>query len=229
VRAFWTILRWDLIVELRRRESTLNMCLFAALVLFIGSYAVSARPEQQDQFGPIFFWMSIVFSGTVGLSRVFLAERENGAIHALLVAPVDPGVFYLAKVAAAWSYVMVMASLVIGAYVVLFDFDRWSQLDELFAVTGAFVLTYVSIGTLLAAMTTSLQGGEVLLRILLFPLLVPAIVTALAANGKIFTDADHPSLEVLRRSPWECVAALLALSAIYLSSCFLLFGKVVEE
>lgn len=235
VRVFFSLVRWDIAVELRRREATLNMCLFAVLVLFIGSYAVSIRTELQDNFGPVFYWVAIVFSGTVGLSRAFLVEKENGAFQGLLMAPVDPGLIYMAKVLATWLYVLIMAFLVMGAYLVLFDFDlqdaaghiRWDPIGKLSAVTASFCLAYVGAGILLAAMTTNLRGGEVVLRTLLFPLMVPAIITALKANETIFI--LDPARRVSPMSPWISVAALLALAAIYLSSCFLLFAKVVEE
>ena len=226
LRVFLSIVRWDLAVELRRRESTLNMCLFAVLTLFIGSYAVSAMPKLQETFGPIFYWVAIVFSGTVGLSRAFLVEKENGALQGVLMAPIDPGFLYLAKVTATWIYVMAMALLLMASYFVLFRFDRWERIGELIAVTAAFTLAYVAAGVLLAAMTTSLRGGEVVLRILLFPLMVPAIITALKSNEGIFLD---PEFEMVAMSPWICMTALLALAAIYLGGCFLLFAKVVEE
>jgi heme exporter protein B len=225
-RAFCAILRWDLAGEFRRREATLNMCLFAVLILFIASYALAKRNELIPGAAPIFYWISIIFAGTVGLSRAFQTERESGALHGILVAPVDPGFFYLAKVAAAWIYTFAMALLVLAAYLVLFNFKHLDRIVEIVAVTAAFLLAYTAIGTLLAAMTTSLRGGEVLLRILLFPLMVPAIVAALSANERLFGDPEVP---IASLSPWKAAAAIAAMAAIYLAASFLLFGKVVEE
>ena len=89
LRALLTVIRWDVVVEIKRRESTLNMSLFALLVLFIASYAMSDSRELLQAFGPIFYWVAIFFAGTVGLARAFLVEREGGAIHAMLVAPMN--------------------------------------------------------------------------------------------------------------------------------------------
>ena len=226
LRALVSIVRWDVLLELKRRESTLNMSLFALLILFVASYAMADNRQHLQEFGPIFYWVAIFFAGTVGLARAFLVEREAGALNAILVAPIDVSVFYLAKVIATWMYVMVMAVLVLAAYVVLFDFDEWDRLGRILVTTASFVLTYVSIGTLLSAMTTSLRGGEVILRLLLFPLLVPAIVVVYWANEGLFKTSE---LGLVTHTPWKAIAALLAMSAIYLSSCVLLFPKVVEE
>jgi heme exporter protein B len=226
LRALVAIIRWDVMIELKRRESTLNMSLFAILILFVASYAMSDNRQRLDEFGPIFYWVAIFFAGTVGLARAFFVEREAGALNAILVAPIDVSVFYMAKVIATWLYVMVMATLVLAAYVVLFDFDEWDRLGRILATTAAFVLTYVSIGTLLSAMTMGLRGGEVILRLLLFPLLVPAIVVVYKANEGLFKTSE---LGLVAAAPWKAIAALLAMAAIYLSSCVLLFPKVVEE
>ncbi|MBI4587182.1 MAG: heme exporter protein CcmB [Planctomycetes bacterium] len=226
LRVFFCLIRWDLAVEWRRRETTLNMCLFALLLLFIGSYSVASRTELQREFGSIFFWMVVLFAGTVGLSRAFLHERENAALTGVLVAPVDAGVLYLAKVAATWIYVMAMELLVFGAYLILFSFDRYDRLGILLAVMGAFTLAYVGAGMVLAAMTTGLRGGELILRVLLFPLMVPAVIAALEAGESIFKEPP-PGESPL--SPALCAVALLCFGAIYLASGFLLFPKVVEE
>lgn len=238
VKAFVTIVRWDVAVELRRwGEATLNMSLFAVLMLFIGSWAVSSpgRPvvegeagsiELAGAFGPIFFWMTILFAGTVGLARAFLVERENAALAGVLVAPVDPGLLYLAKVAATWLYVMIMELLVLATYIVLFDFRRWGSVVELLGVMASFTLAYVAAGVVIAAMTTGLRGGELVLRVLVIPVMVPSIILVLIAAEAIFWP------EQKRSEAWPpgvCAVALLSFAAVYLASGFLLFPKVVEE
>ncbi len=229
-RAFFSLIRWDLAVEFRRRETTLNMCLFAVLLLFIGSYTVSQKTELIDTFGPIYYWIAIIFSGTVGLSRAFLPERENGAMAAIVTAPIDAGVYYLAKMMAVWLYVLVMSFMVLAAYVVLFDFEIYGQYSDrilpITVVTALFCLVYVAPGVLLSAMTVGLKGGEVILRILLFPLMIPVIIVVLSANPRLFTD---PELAVTYTSPETAMATLGALAAIYVCACYLLFPKVVEE
>jgi heme exporter protein B len=219
-------MRWDVALELRRPVATLNMTLFAVLLLFIGSYALSEEPDLLDKFGPIFFWMSILFSGTVGLSRAFLVERENAALAGILIAPIDPGLLYFAKVAATWLYVFVMELIVLAAYVVLFDFDRLAALGLLVLVMAVFTAVYVAVGIVLAAMTTSLRSGELVLRILIFPLMLPSIILALISAEGTFWERAPGSASL---PPAVCAAGLAAMAAIYLVSGYLLFPKAVEE
>lgn len=223
---FFTLLRWDVVAELRRPTATVTMSVFALMLLFIGSYAVSSLTEIHDVFGPVYFWMVILLAGTVGLSRAFLVEQEHGAMAGVLVAPVEPGFLYLAKVVATWIYVMAMEVLLLAAYVVLFDFDRWEGIGPLLVVMAAFTLVYVSVGIVLAAMTTGIRGGELVLRILLFPLMIPAIIVVLMSSEGTFRPRPEGAASL---PPLECAMALVAMAAIYLISGFLLFPHVVEE
>ena len=76
-------------------------------------------------------------------------------------------------------------------------------------------------GTLYAAMTARMSGKQLLLPLMLFPLVVPVVVSAVKAT----------SLAMLG-DPMEQMGSWLTLLAcfnlVYWSLCGLLFGKVVE-
>ena len=225
IRRFVSVLRWDIVLELRRREAVLNMSLFAVLILFIASYGLSGRPEYQEQFGPLIFWISILFAGTVGLSRAFAVEKENGALTGVLISPIDAGAFYLAKVAATGIYVAVMEVLVLAAYIILFNFTGWDRIPLLLATMACFTLAYVAAGTLIAAMTTGLRGGEVVLRILLFPIMIPVVIAVLRIGDRIFPG----EVPLGTQSAWRSLLMLTALGVVYLTAGYVLFPKVLEE
>jgi heme exporter protein B len=143
----------------------------------------------------------------------------------VLVSPLDPGIFYLAKVAATWLYVMAMECLAGAAYVILFDFNRWERLPLLLAAMGAFTLAYVGAGAVIAAMTSSLRGGEVVLRILLFPIMIPVVMIVIQGGEAIFPAEPPPGAPGLGIT----LGRILPLALIYISLGFILFPKVVEE
>ena len=75
---FFKLLRWDFIREMRRKESLLNMILFAILTLFLiqmgaGPLFARLRGIPGDDFfitmtsklGAVYFWVTVLFSGTV--------------------------------------------------------------------------------------------------------------------------------------------------------------------
>ena len=226
MRAFFALIRWDLVIELRRPVSTLNMTIFSLLLLFVGSYAVSTKTEIHEVFGPVYFWTVVLFAGTIGLSRAFAVDRENAAISGILVAPVEAGVCYLAKVVSTWLYVMVMELLLFAAYAVFFDFNHWKGVGALLAIMASFTLTYVALGVVLSAISSNIRAGEVVLRILIVPLMIPALVVVLVSQEGTFWHRPDGSANL---APSLCAVALLAMGAIYLTSGYLLFPKVVEE
>ena len=81
---------------------------------------------------------------------------------------------------------------------------------------------FAAVGTLFAAMVSSIRAREVLLPILLFPIIVPTIIAAVSGTREVLLDQ-----ELFRLFQW--VRLLLAFDVIFLASCFLVFEYVVED
>jgi heme exporter protein CcmB len=230
LRLFLVLIRWDVLRELRRRETLANMILFALLVLFLADLGIGPDAETVESVGPVVFWITVLFAGSVGLSQNFARERESTALGGVLTAPVDLGVFYLAKVTATGAYVMVLEGAAVFLYAFLFDVSLQGRVLGLVAVLGVFTLGYMAVGVVLAAMTTTLRGGgEVILRILLFPLMIPMIQLTLRVSETVFGGvmAGGALGDPLTLKQYLVVG--LALDALYLSVGFLLFPKILEE
>ena len=229
-RLFLSLLKWDLLREIRRMEIVLNMALFAVLMLTIAQLGTGGDSLVVSRVGPVFFWMAVVFTGTVGLSQSFAAEREGGILNGTQLAPIDHGIFYLAKVAATWVYIMVMGLSLLGVYILFFNFMRPDLYPALILVLGVFALGYTGVGIILSSMTTALRGGgEIVLRILLLPLMVPVVLLTFQVSEATFgvTVADGilgPPLEL-----WKYLLTILSLDAIYLVIGYLVFPKIIEE
>ncbi len=227
---FFCFLRWDMLRELRRKETLANMTFFAVLVLFVAQFGFASDKQASESVGPVIFWITVLFAGTVGLSQTFASEREGSSLHGIVTSPVDLGVFYLAKVAATWIYVMIMEILALGAYSLLFNFSPMERAGHFLLVMGVFTLAYISAGVVLAAMTTTLRGGgELVLRILLIPLMLPAISLTLNISQLLFDSTLAAGTLGPPMKPVHYYAILLAFDTIYILAGYLLFPKVLEE
>lgn len=237
MRLFFSLLKWDILREVRRKETVLNMALFAILILFLvkvglgpGAAPGSSHARVLAAVAPVVFWVTILFSGTVGLSQSLVVEREGARLAGLQMAPFDLGIFYLAKVAATWVYVILMELLVLAMYSMLFRFERWDLLGNLLVVLSLFTLGYIGLGVVLAAMTSALRGGgEIVLRVLLLPLMIPVLYLTLLVSEntmgvRIAGGALGDPLPLA-----QYVAIVGAFDAIYLTTGFLVFPKVIEE
>jgi heme exporter protein B len=93
----------DLVLEARSRETVASLFVLGVLVLVIFNFAVDIAPDDVADVRPGVLWIAIVFSATLALGRAFAIERENGCMTALLLAPVDRGLVFFAKLSSTSS------------------------------------------------------------------------------------------------------------------------------
>ena len=87
----------DFAVELKTRELFVSMFIFAVLVILIFIFSVDLSIVNSNQVGPGVLWVAILFSGTIGLNRSFMLEKENQCIQGLMLAPIDRSAIYFGK------------------------------------------------------------------------------------------------------------------------------------
>ena len=87
----------DLLAELRTRDLLGGMLVFGLLVLLIFNFAFDLRVDNVGAVAPGVLWVTFTFAGILGLGRSFVQEKDRGALDGLLVAPIDRGAIFLAK------------------------------------------------------------------------------------------------------------------------------------
>ena len=53
-------------------------------------------------------WAAILFTAVLSLNRCFAADQEEGALDALLLAPIDRAAIWLGKVLAQITFLLIM-------------------------------------------------------------------------------------------------------------------------
>jgi len=79
-------------------------------------------------------WVAMIFSGVVGATRALSAERENGAIHGLLLSPLEAPTLYAAKTAAAFIFMAVAEAGAVVMMVLFFNLEFDASLVRLIPV-----------------------------------------------------------------------------------------------
>ena len=87
--------RKDLLLELRAKETLPSMLLFVISALTIFHFALPAGTGDVAARGLL--WSALVFTALLGLTRAFVAEREQGMFDALILTPCDRSAIWLAK------------------------------------------------------------------------------------------------------------------------------------
>ena len=85
--------RKDLLLELRARDTLPAMLLFVVSVLVVFHFALPQNASARASLGLL--WVAILFTALLGLGRAFVAEREQGVLDGLVLAPSDRSAIWL--------------------------------------------------------------------------------------------------------------------------------------
>src|SRR5580765_7484697 len=216
------LLRKDILLELRRRESLLTMFFFGTLLLFVFHFSFDLPPDRVAEMTPALLWLAFLFTGTLGLAQLFQAERENHCLDALLISPLDRSALFLAKSFFNLMLMLLVELIVIPLFWMLFNLSSWNLLPRLFLVTLLGTVGFCVLGTIMSALTLRARARELLLPLVLFPLMIPVILATIRCMENVMrTGAFGDAL------PW--LKLLLGFDVIFITVGVLIFDWVIES
>jgi heme exporter protein B len=175
------LLRKDLLLELRARETIPAMAIFVLAALTVFHFALPSGSSDLAADGLL--WIAILFTALLGLARAFVAEREQGVLDGLVMSPCDRSAIWLAKTLSALTFLVLVEAIALPAFSIFFS---PVTLTTVAAVALADV-GLCTVGTLLAAMAVASRTRELLRPLLFLPLALPIVVggvgASVAANG----------------------------------------------
>jgi heme exporter protein B len=199
----------DFRLELRARDTLPAMLLFVVSTLVVFHFVLPAGSSDLASMGLL--WVALLFTALLGLSRSFAAEREQGVIDGLVLAPSDRSAIWLGKALSVIAFLALAEVIALPAFALFFQ-----RVDG--ALIGGIALADVGIaavGTLLAAMAAASRARELLLPLLFLPLAIPIVV-----GGVGVSVADDPA---------RYLAFLALYDALFGVVCWASFEYVVTE
>ena len=180
LRQVFTIAAKDLRAELRTKEALNASLSFSMVILVLFSFAFDPDSEQVRELSGGLLWLVFSFAGALTLNRSFAREMQNDCLDALLASPAPPAALFLGKSLANYVLLLVveLASLPVFG---LFYNVRWAQQFGWLLVVillGAWALT--AIGTMFSALTVNLRLRELMLPVLVYPMMIPALMAAMS-------------------------------------------------
>ncbi len=194
-----TLARKDLRLELRARSTVPAMLLFVVAALVVFHFALPAGSSDLAAKGLL--WVAIVFTALLGLTRAFVAEREQHLLDGLLLAPCDRSAIWLAKSIATLAFLVVAELVALPAFAIFF-----SGIDGA-TIAGVVLadLGICAVGTVLAAMAVAGRARELLLPLLFLPLAIPIVVGGVGAGV-----ADNPGRYLGFLALYDVVFAIIS-------------------
>ncbi|MBI3582126.1 MAG: heme exporter protein CcmB [Nitrospinae bacterium] len=222
LRAARAILVKDMRTELRSREFLGNTFMFALLVIVIFNFAFKINAQNAPQLASGILWIAFLFAGTLGVGRSFQAEKENDCIQALALSPVDRSAVFLAKLAGNLIFLALVQAMVLPAFVVLYNLNVMENFPMQALVFLLGDVGFMTLGTLVAALSANLKAREILLPVLLLPLLTPLLIFAAAATSALI-GGDDPAVYLSR------IKFLAAFDLIFFVVSTLVFEYIMDE
>jgi heme exporter protein B len=201
--------RKDLLLELRARDTLPAMLLFVVSTLVVFHFVLPSGSSELAATGLL--WVAILFTALLGLTRSFAAEREQGLIDGLVLAPSDRSAIWLGKTLSILVFLGLAEIVAIPAFGLFFG----GVDGALIAGVGLADLGIAAVGTLLAAMAAASRARELLLPLLFLPLAIPIVVGGVGAS---VTD-----------DPGRYVGFLGLYDALFAIICWASFEYVVTE
>jgi heme exporter protein B len=194
-----TLAAKDLRLELRVRNTVPAMLLFVVAALVVFHFALPAGSSDLAAKGLL--WVAIVFTALLGLTRAFVAEREQRLIDGLLLAPCDRSAIWLAKSVALLGFLALAEVVALPAFALFFSgIDASTVAGVALADVGI-----CAVGTVLAAMAVAGRARELLLPLLFLPLAIPIVVGGVGASV-----ADDPARYLGFLALYDAVFAIIS-------------------
>lgn len=217
----WIVLRKDLLIEWRTRARLNALLFFAIATLLLFSFALGPDTRLLRLSAGAYLWLALLLSSVLSLGESFRVERENAALDGLRLVPTDARAIFVGKGLGNAVLLFLMSAVLVPLEAALFGVELVEGVLPLVAILALGALAISGPGTVHAAIASQARARDVLLPLLLFPVLVPALMAAVKATNL-----------VLQGDPMDQLGSWLGLLAgfnlIYWAVGFALFPKVVE-
>ncbi|HUF36918.1 MAG TPA: heme exporter protein CcmB [Anaerolineales bacterium] len=219
-RSMSAIVWKDLAAEFRSRELFSAMFVFALLVILIFNFSLQLDPRARQEITAGVLWVTFAFAGTLGLNRSMAIEKDRSCLDGLLLAPVDRSTIYFGKAIGNLVFMLVVEAVILPVYSLLYNVNLFNPGLLLVILLGS--IGYVAVGTLLATMAVQTRTRDILLPILLFPLILPVLLSAVRASAGFLQGRAMAEI-------WPSINLLVVYDLIFIALAFMFFEYVVEE
>jgi heme exporter protein B len=209
MRHIFTLLKKDLLLEIRQQYSFYGILLYIGATIFV-LYNALEEPESKVWNG--LFWVIQLFICINAVAKSFLQESRGRMLYFYSIA--SPADFVLAKLIFN-SLLMLVMSLLSLLLFTLFLGNPMQKTGEFIGLVllGGWSLSLVF--TFLAAIAAKAQQNAAIMAVLGFPIIIPQLLLLMRLSNAAFA----PLLTI----PLSSVLLLIALDAMIVLMAIILF------
>jgi heme exporter protein B len=223
VRITRALVRKELLLEWRTKESVPAMALFSLTTFVIFHFALDRSSLEGDLAAGV-LWATLLFAAILGINRLFVAEREQGGFEAFLLAPVDRTTLLLAKATALFCYLVAVELVAVPAFaVLLLGPSPGPAFPELIGVLVLANAGIAAVGTLASALAIQTRARDLIAPLVALPLLVPVVIAGARATSPLLLEAGADPL------PGKWLAVLALYDVVFALLAYAVFDYLLED
>jgi len=212
-RAVVALVRKDLRLEARTRESVPAMVLFSLGTFVLFHFALDAQTVAGNLAAGV-LWVTLLLAAVLGINRLFVAEREEGGFDGFLLAPVDRTAMFVAKASVLFAFLVLLEVVAVAAFaILLLERPPWHALPGLALLLALADLGIAVVGTLVGALAIQTRARDLIVPLLAIPLSVPLVIAGARGSAPLLAAAGAGALEgrwLLILGLYDLVFGLLA-------------------
>jgi heme exporter protein B len=175
----------DFLAELRSKEAINASLSFALVILLIFSFAFEPTADETRAIAGGLLWIAFAFAGALILNRSFAREVPNDCLDALIASPVAGWAIFLGKALASFALLIGIELVCLPVFGIFYDV-RWTRSFwplMLVLALGTWALTVL--GVSFGALTVNIRLRELMLPLLLYPILSPALMASMTLTTSL--------------------------------------------
>ena len=187
MKSVFAIAAKDLRSELRGKEAINASVSFALVILLIFSFAFEPTAAETRAIAGGLLWIAYAFAGALILNRSFARELQHDCLDAVVASPVPGWALFLGKALASFVLLFAIECLCLPVFGIFYDV-RWYRAFwplMLVMVLGTWAMTVL--GVSLGALTVNIRLRELMLPLLLYPALSPALMASMTLTTSLMT------------------------------------------
>jgi heme exporter protein B len=223
VRVTGALVRKELLLEWRTKESVPAMALFSLTTFVIFHFALDRSSLEGDLAAGV-LWATLLFAAMLGINRLFVAEHEQGGFEAFLLAPVDRTTLLFAKASALFCYLAAVELVAVPAFaVLLLGPSPGPAFPELLGVLVLANAGIAAVGTLASALAIQTRARDLIAPLVALPLLVPVVIAGARATSPLLLEAGADPL------PGKWLAVLALYDVVFALLAYAVFDYLLED
>lgn len=192
----------------------------AAVFHFTNAFAPASPAASAS--APAVFWISVFFAATVAFERLFETEKKSEALRMTLMSPVDRGAVFIGKMLANLLLLLAVEAVFIPIFSIFFGIGIVPVIFPFISVAIAGTIGIAAAGTVLSSLSAQTKMKGIVLPVLLFPILVPVLISASGAFFSILGGGAE-------RDFAQHMKILISFDLAFTAAGTLVYGYIIEE